>query len=78
MRLKVSSAKWRPFCLGLNVLKRPTICKLGNLHSLMGRPVNGKSSVNLTVPVGRKMSCSDGACLLDFGFVDLDLIDHTG
>ena len=21
MRLKVSSAKWRPFCLGLNVLK---------------------------------------------------------
>ena len=22
MRLKVSSAKWRPFCLGLNVLKR--------------------------------------------------------
>ena len=23
MRLKVSSAKWRPFCLGLNVLKPP-------------------------------------------------------
>ena len=24
MRLKVSSAKWRPFCLGLNVLNRST------------------------------------------------------
>ena len=23
MRLKVSSAKWRPFCLGLNVLRNP-------------------------------------------------------
>ena len=23
MRLKVSSAKWRPFCLGFNVLKQP-------------------------------------------------------
>ena len=25
MRLKVSSAKWHPFCLGLNVLKRSPI-----------------------------------------------------
>ena len=28
MRLKVSSAKWRQFCLGLNVLKSPTHCGL--------------------------------------------------
>ena len=27
MRLKVSSAKWRPFCLGLNVLKK-VLCLL--------------------------------------------------
>ena len=26
MRLKVSSAKWRPFCLGLNVLKCGSMC----------------------------------------------------
>ena len=26
MRLKVSSAKWRPFCLGLNVLKHICVC----------------------------------------------------
>ena len=32
MRLKVSSAKWRPFCLGLNVLNGVT--ELGHLHHL--------------------------------------------
>ena len=26
MRLKVSSAKWRPFCLGLNALNHPSVC----------------------------------------------------
>ena len=26
MRLEVSSAKWRPFCLGLNVLEDTVIC----------------------------------------------------
>ena len=31
MRLKMSSAKWRPFCLGLNVLKRWS-CKLFMLN----------------------------------------------
>ena len=29
MRLKVSSAKWRPFCLGLNVLSR--VSKRGSM-----------------------------------------------
>ena len=28
MRLKVSSAKWRPFCIGLNVLKCDRIAQL--------------------------------------------------
>ena len=28
MRLKVSSAKWRPFCLGLNVLSIKSLSKL--------------------------------------------------
>ena len=30
MRLKVSSAKWRPFCLGLNVLKRELVMTCSN------------------------------------------------
>ena len=30
MRLKVSSAKWRPFCLGLNVLTHSCVC----LHTM--------------------------------------------
>ena len=28
MRLKVSSAKWRPFCIGLNVLKQQSNCRV--------------------------------------------------
>ena len=36
MRLKVSSAKWRPFCLGLNVLNKHQLllhCSLGDICS---------------------------------------------
>ena len=33
MNLKSSSAKWRPFCLGLNVLKR--ILNLGIIHRII-------------------------------------------
>ena len=31
MHLKMSSAKWRPFCLGLNVLKHSSICRVNGL-----------------------------------------------
>ena len=35
MRLKVSSAKWRPFCLGLNVLKLVGWCTMPCSRSLL-------------------------------------------
>ena len=35
MRLKVSSAKWRPFCLGLNVLMLPVTRHHGNFQSFI-------------------------------------------
>ena len=35
MRLKVSSAKWRPFCLGLNVLSQVTVTQLNMGHPWM-------------------------------------------
>ena len=31
VHLKTSSAKWRPFCLGLNVLINWTLCKISSL-----------------------------------------------
>ena len=34
MHLKISSAKWRPFCLGLNVLKIRTIYQTRDLWKL--------------------------------------------
>ena len=40
MHLKISSAKWRPFCLGLNVLN------LGEWESLGGR-LNTKSRLTI-------------------------------
>ena len=49
MRLKVSSAKWRPFCLGLNVLK----CILYHLHTsvLINMQISEHMSANQRVPV---------------------------
>ena len=41
MRLKVSSAKWRPFCLGLNVLR---VCNDNQLGS-SGRQITGSPAV---------------------------------
>ena len=40
MRLKASSAKWRPFCLGLSELTAPAIAIAG--------AANGESSVKMT------------------------------
>ena len=37
MHLKVSSSKWRPFCLGLNVLKT-SMCHLGARDLLSSKP----------------------------------------
>ena len=45
MRLKVSSAKWRPFCLGLNVLKRFK-CPLLQFHWNIAPPNGAGPSVD--------------------------------
>ena len=44
MRLKVSSAKWRPFCLGLNVLYKPAITSELKRKSLRTTPTPTKPS----------------------------------
>ena len=40
MRLTVSSGKWRPFCLRLNVLKQQPLCAYAHLHNPMPNHVS--------------------------------------
>ena len=58
MRLKVSSAKWRPFCLGLNVLKTE---RLGIYSALLGSCSecwwhNRKQFAKITISIKSKNS----------------------
>ena len=46
MRLKVSSAKWRPFCLGLNVLINGIVLESGYTFRWMICQLNVEDSVN--------------------------------
>ena len=54
-RLKMSSAKWRPFCLGLSVLKRLLQFNLSNARAIYTQDANYvilQLSWRLTMPVG--------------------------
>ena len=51
MRLKVSSAKWRPFCLGLNVLTNTGVFTIA--------PVPIKQSWRISVNVSHEFSSTD-------------------
>ena len=59
MRLKVSSAKWRPFCLGLNVSTmalyqhRKPIITMGCLFFIMGIFILQQTSFKLRLGLGR-------------------------
>ena len=56
MHLKMSSAKWRPFCLGLNVLKTHVIALV--FCGWMGRPGSNISLYYMRVCFPNMLTCS--------------------
>ena len=66
MHLKLSSAKWRPFCLGLNVLTKSSL-----LHS----PLGIIGSVNGLSPFWWQASSWPNNDVLSFGSLETSLVE---
>ena len=55
MHLKMSSGKWRPFCLGLNVLRwRLPASLIGNFYWLLGL----YGAIHFCTPIRNKINCA--------------------
>ena len=61
-RLKVSSAKWRPYCLGLNVLMKILMSLNGNIFGVAG-PLCGEFTGHRLIPL-TKASDAELWCFL--------------